>query len=88
MKWLAGIAAGLGVAWALLSNLFGGKWKKRAHATLDEAETAAIENLKEEALVDKEHVLQVLDRTRGLDDNERLALALVRARLRRARDGD
>lgn len=86
MKWLAGILAGLGVLWAMFSGMFTGKWKKRANETLIEAEKQALENLNEETLRDKEHVLEVLDRTRGLDDDDRLRLALIRARLRRARD--
>jgi len=88
VKWLAGVVAFFGLVAAWLSGAFGNKWKKRANDTLDEAEERAIENLSEDALESKQKVLEALDRTRGLDANDRLRLALIRARLRRARDGD
>ena len=84
MKWVMAIAAGLGALWVLVSGFFGNKWKGRANDTLDEAEDRALEMLDAEALRDREHVLEALERTRGLSSDDRLHLALIRARIRRA----
>lgn len=86
MKWLAGILAGLGVVWALFSGFFASKWKGRANDALNDAEQHAIDALTAEGLRDKEAVLASLERTRGLSNDDRLRLALVRAKLRRSGD--
>ena len=85
MKWLIALGALL----AALATMFGGRmrWKGRALDASQAAERAQQEVVRLEADIQKERAFAELEKTRALSGPERLHLALLRARLRRANNG-
>lgn len=80
------IVAVLGLLAVIFGSTFGYRWKRRAVGVVDKAEKAELEALSTVALMEKEKILEALARTRGLGNDDRLRLALVRAALRRTGD--